>query len=92
MILVSVSTQIDLPTFPIQRRGIGTHSHYAASNKSTTKLHCILIKFIWIRLQISIQLTSKGLFKYHLFAKNWNFIVKNIVAKYFLKGKILFTC
>ena len=92
MILVSVSTQIDLPTFPIQRRGIGTHSHYAASNKSTTKLHCILIKFIWIRLQISIQLPSKSIFKYHLFVKNWNFIAKNIVAKYFLKGKILFTC
>ena len=32
------------------------------------------------------------MFGYRLFAENWELIVENAVAKYFLKGKTLFTC
>ena len=32
------------------------------------------------------------MFGYRLFAENWELIVENAVAKYFIKGKTLFTC
>ena len=54
-----------------------------ALNKHTCQLQ---------RRYIVKQTHTKGLFEYHLFAESQKFITENIVAKYFLKGKILFTC